>query len=225
MLCSLILASSIAAPPPPAGAAALPRPRYYFILFGGQATPYLPRTAHTWATYVRVTPVGGQALIEPLTISWMPTDEAPRAYNLLPGRGKNCSLAETFAIMERNKARVSYWGPYEIDADRFNLAAAQVAHLRSGEIRYRMIDSVFLDKTVCHCAHAVTYADPNLKWLIQPVLRPGEPGTSMLAYWYKQTGAFVEPDVTHDWLVPVLGLDQTAAVKRQPGEWIFRPWQ
>jgi hypothetical protein len=159
-------------------------------------------------------------LVEPLTISWMPEDEQPRAYHVLSARGKNCSLAETFASMDRQRARVSYWGPYEIDAERFNLAAAQVVRLQSGEVRYRVVDSLYLDKTVCHCAHAVTYADPSLKWLVQPVLWPGEPGTSLLAAMYEWTGAFADGNATHDWLVPVLGLDQTGAVKRRPGEWI-----
>ena len=35
-------------------------------------------------------------------------------------------------------------------------------------------------------------------------------------------GAFVGGDVTHDWLVPWLGLDRRGAVKRDAGEWIAR---
>ena len=159
--------------------------------------------------------------VEPLTISWMPADEGPRLYALLSEPGKNCSLAETFEYMDRRQARISYWGPYEIDADRFNLAAAQAARLRTGGVRYRVIDSLLLDKSVCHCAHAVTYADPNLKWLVQPVLWPGEQGTSLLAAMYDWSGAFAGGgEATHDWLVPILGIDRTTAVQRRPGEWV-----
>ena len=34
-------------------AEAVAAPRYFFVLFGGQSVPFKPRTAHTWATYVK----------------------------------------------------------------------------------------------------------------------------------------------------------------------------
>lgn len=217
---ALLLASVLSAPPAvPAETAT----RYYVILFGGQGVPFRPRTAHTWATYVRVTPTpGGPLIIEPRTISWMPETSTVHPLNPLPERGKNYTLEETFAVMARHNAHVSYWGPYEVDAARFQLACEQIDRLGGGGMRYRMIDSFLLTSDICHCAHAVTGADPVMKRLVVPVLRVGEPGTSTLAARYRNNGAFVGGEVTHDWLVPWLGLDRHGAVKRDAGEWIAR---
>jgi hypothetical protein len=225
---SLLLATTLTAPaqppiPVPAAAASVPSPRYFMILFGGQGVPFRPRTAHTWATYVKVTPtISGDVIVEPRTISWMPEQETVRPLRPVPERGKNCTLDETLAIMAAHNVRVSYWGPYEIDAARYRLACEQIDRLNGGGVQYRFVDSAWMDRDISHCAHAVTYADPAMKRLIQPVVRVGEPGTSVLAARYRLNGAFVNPEVTHDWLVPYLGLDRAGLVRREPGEWIPR---
>src|SRR5207245_1704821 len=104
-------------------------------------------------------------------------------------------------------AQTGMWGPYETDACRFELAAQQAAFLESGAARYRVFDSLGGNRSVLHCVHAVTYADPVLNTKVQPVIRVGEPGTSKLAAMYRDTGAFVGYPQTHDWLIPALGLD------------------
>lgn len=219
MLFSLFLAGSISSPP---AAPAETGPRYYVILFGGQGVPFRPRTAHTWATYVKVTPTAGARVVESRTISWMPEGGVVNPLNPLSERGRNYTLRETFAAMAGNNARVSYWGPYEIDAARYRAACDQVERLAGGGVRYRMIDTFGLTGDVSHCARAVTDADPAMRGVAVPVLRVGEPGTSVLAARYVLNGAFVGGDATHDWLVPVLGIDKHGAVKRAAGEWIDR---
>jgi hypothetical protein len=201
-------------------------PRYYFILFGGQSVPFRPRTAHTWATFVKATPAAdGSHAVESFTISWLPADGPVEVFRLRPEVGKNYTLDETFAIAESQRGRVSMWGPFEIDATRYGLAAEQAKKLESGAVSYRVIDSFRRKPHVAHCVHAVTYADPVLGRAVQPVLQVGEPGTSRLAARYAQSGAFVGGPVTHDWLIPAIGLDRFEVIRRAPGERIPREFR
>ncbi len=198
-------------------------PRYYFTLFGGQSVPFRAKTAHTWGTYTKVTPTadGGQ-LVELVTISWLPADGTVRPHALRPEAGKNYSLEETLAIMACHNAQVSRWGPYEVDACRYELAQKQVAFLNSGAARYRAIDSFNMNDDVVNCVHALTHAGPSVRHHVQPVMRVGEPGTSRLAKLYVRGGAFSGYPETHDWIIPAIGADQYPTIKRQPGEWVPR---
>ncbi|MCE9566289.1 MAG: hypothetical protein K8U57_30060 [Planctomycetes bacterium] len=198
------------------------QPRYYFTLFAGESVPFRPRTAHTWGTYVKVTPLlGGGESVEPITISWLPADANVQPYRLRPVAGRNWTLPETLDIMARNNARVSRWGPYEVDANRFELAKKQAAFLESGAARYRSIDSFNMNDHVVNCVHALTHAGPNVRKYIQPVIRVGEPGTSRLAKLYLH-GAFQSYPVRHDWLLPLIGADAYPMTPREPGEHISR---
>jgi hypothetical protein len=224
VLSSFVLATLLAAPlhpePVPPGSS-----RYYFILFAGQSVPFIPQTAHTWATFVKATPqADGTLTLEVVTISWLPVDGKVRVREVRPAQGRNYSLEETFAIMLRFNAQISYWGPFEIDAERYQRAVEQVQLLQSGVVRYRVLDSFRRKHNVAHCVHAVTYADPVLQWRIQPVLRVGEPGTSKLAAKYLAAGAFIGGAVRHEWVAEAIGLTQLPAIPRQPGEHIRRRW-
>lgn len=221
MLASLALTAALAAP-----AAEQPTARYYFILFGGQSVPYVPRTAHTFATFVKTTPTAdGKLSVEQVTISWLPAEGPVQPLRLRSVPGKNYSLEETFAIAAKDNTRVSMWGPFETDATRYALAAVQACTLNSGAVRFRSLDSLGRNRSVQHCVHAVTFADPKLQRLRQPVLTGyGEPGTSKLVGKYHDSGAFVNTE-THDWLLPVLGLDKQPVVRRAAGEVIPRQWR
>lgn len=217
-----LAAFALTATPAPAEVAA---PRYYFILFGGQSIPFRARTAHTWATFVKATPTAdGTVAIEQVTISWLPASGPVQPLKLRSVEGKNYTLDETFAIAANNRDRVSMWGPFETDALRYELVAAQADALAGGAIRFRSLDSFGRNHSVMHCVHAVTFADPNMKSLRQPVLRVGEPGTSKLAARYVDSGS-VAGSVTHDWVLPALGLDRFPVVRRAPGERIPRQWR
>ncbi|MBP3958573.1 hypothetical protein J8F10_25265 [Gemmata sp. G18] len=216
------LAALLTSLPAAPGAAA---PRYYFILFGGQSVPFQPRTAHTWATFVKTTPgADGKLAIEHVTISWLPAKGPVQPLRVRPAAGKNYTLEETFAAAAKNNARTSMWGPFETDALRYDLAVSQAHALTSGAVRFRSVDSFRGNRKVQNCVHAVTYADPNLQHLCQPVLRVGEPDTSKLAAKYVKSGAFTGTQ-THDWLLPALGLDKHPVVRREPGEHIPRQWR
>jgi hypothetical protein len=219
----LVALAAVAAPA--AASDPAPQPRYYFLLFGGQSVPFVPQTAHTWAVYVKATPAaGGGVVLESFTISWLPVGRTVRIFQLRPTAGKNHTLDETLERMARYNAQVSLWGPYEIDAERYELAMRQARFLDSGVVGYRVLDSFGGNPYVCHCVHAVTYADPVLGRRSQPVIRVGEPGTSRLAGLYLRAGAFPGYPQTHDWLIPPLGLDRYPLTRREPGEYIRRRW-
>lgn len=223
MLILLVAATMFSSPaePTPTGT-----PRYFFVLFGGQSVPFRPRTAHTFATFVRTTPTSdGTMAVESFTISWLPETGEVKPWKLRAEKGRNFTLEQTFAQAEANSARVSMWGPYEIDAEWYAKASAQSQRLESGEVRYRVIDSFGLNGSVEHCVHAVTLADTTRQWRLQPVLRVGEPGTSRLAAEYLRKGAFIGAATTHDWLIPAVGLDRFPVIRRQPGEIIRRDWR
>jgi hypothetical protein len=224
VLIGLVTAIALTAPSDPIPPA--PAPRYFFILFGGQSLPFKPNTAHTWGTFVKTMPdATGVIQAESITISWLPATGRVKPWKCRAEPGKNYSLDETFVIAAEQRDRVSMWGPFEIDASRYELAVAQAALLETGAVRYRAIDSFTRNLWVQHCVHAVTYADPLLKELVQPVLQVGEPGTSRLAERYLKSGAFVGGAITHDWVLTAIGADQYPVVRRYPGERIRREWR
>jgi len=200
--------------------------RHYMILFGGQAIPFRPRTAHTWAIFAKASrQTDGSLHVEWFTISWLPAEGPVRPLRLWPQRGKNYTLEETMQRAAEQNDRISMWGPYEISALRYELAREWFFQLNSGQVRYRVLDTLWFNPRIAHCVHAVTYADPILYRRIQPVVRVGEPGTSRLARMYVNAGAFLQPEITHDWLIPVIGLDRYPFVRRLPGERIPREFR
>jgi hypothetical protein len=225
MLLSLVITSALAVPP--AGfAPCADQSRYYFMLFAGQGVPFRHRTAHTWATWVKATPTAdGRVLLEPLTISWLPAAVEVHPQRLRPEPGMNYTLDETFAIMASHNARVSVWGPYEIDAHRYEQARQQIAYLESGQVVYRSIDSFNANDNVINCVHAVTHASPVVRNRVQPVIRVGEPGTSRLAAMYRRGGAWPGYPEKHDWVLQAVVGDKYPVIQREPGEYIPRRWQ
>jgi len=209
-----------------AGSVVWPSPsqpaRYFFTLFAGQSVPFRPRTAHTWATWTKVTPTPTGLLVEPITISWLPASGVVRPLWPWPVPGRNLSLEETLRIMAEHNSRVSRWGPYEVTAEQFRLALRQYNFLQSGAARYRVVDSFNTNRLVVNCVHAVTHASPYLGNRIQPVIRVGEPGTSRLATIYLRRGALVGYPVREDWVLQASGGGIYPTVPRQPGERIRR---
>lgn len=213
-----IVAAALLSTPAPAPVAEAPR--YFFILYAGQSVPFRARTAHTWATGVKT--VGG-VVVETITVSWLPADGNVQPLRIRPVEGKNWSLEDTLAIMARNHCNISVWGPYEVEASRWEKAQEHRKYLESGEVRYRAIDSFNLNKEIVNCVHAVTYAHPVLDRRIQPVIRVGEPGTSRLAAMYLRAGSWPGYPETHDWILAALGVDQYPNLtQRAPGERIPR---
>jgi len=225
MLLCVVIASALMVPPAEFAPCADPS-RYYFILFAGQGIPFRHRTAHTWATWVKATPTpDGHVLLEPLTISWLPAAVEVHPQRIRPEPGKNYTLDETFAIMAAHNSRVSVWGPYEIDAHRYELARVQIAHLESGAARFRAVDSFNFNDHVINCVHSVTHASPVVRNRVQPVIRVGEPGTSRLAAMYVRGDAWPGYPEKHDWVLQAVVGGKSTVVQREPGEFIPRQWR
>jgi len=201
---------------PPAG----PPVRYYMILFGGQADLFRPRTAHTWATYVRAVPLpDGTVRVEPFTISWLPTTLHIRPWAVRPEPGANLTLDQTLAFMAGHRQRISLWGPFEITEEYYREALRQKETLDGGTIAYRVLNPLDYRTDVSHCVHAVTRTDPALDRMTRPVLWFGELGTVPVAGALARTGLVIDPGTTHDWLLPALGLEGRPFVLRRPGNW------
>lgn len=225
-LCAVAPPSERVTPSEIAPPAAIGQSRHYFILFGGQAIPFRPRTAHTWAIFAKASRLADGALaVEWFTISWLPAHGPVRPLRVWPEPGRNYTLEETMQRAAEQNDRVSMWGPFEISAWRYELARRWFFELNSGRVKYRVLDTLWFNPRIAHCVHAVTYADPVLYKRIQPVVRVGEPGTSRLAMMYVRAGAFIRPELTHDWLIPVLGLDRYPFVRRYPGQYIPREFR
>ena len=177
--------------------------RYYVTLFGGQGDLFRPRTAHTWATFVRtaVDPSGERVVAED-TISWLPATLNVRPFALCAERGVNLTLRQTFAFMgTHRRQRVSAWGPYEITADRYSQAMSQKALLESGAIQYHSLGLLGRRPDVNHCIDGVTQIDPLWERNANPSWWFGEAGTSQATRAAVRSGFILNPTVTHPWLL------------------------
>jgi hypothetical protein len=180
--------------------------RYFITLFGGQGDLLRPRTAHTWATFVRTaaTPTGEQVVGED-TISWLPATLNVRPWALFSEVGVNLTLQQTFDFMgSHRRQRVVVWGPYEITADRYHQAMAQKALLESGAIRYHSLGLLGRLPNVMHCIDGVTRTDPLWEKKDNPSRWFGEAGTAQATRSAVRSGFILNPTVTHDWIVDAI---------------------
>jgi hypothetical protein len=205
----------------PADAPPCPPARYYLLLFGGQGNILRPRTAHTWATYVRAEPrPDGTVGLEQFTISWLPQSLTIRPWAVRSEPGVNLDLYRTLEFMSGSWQRISLWGPYEISEGYYRSAARHRAALESGAYTYRVLDFCQINRHVSHCVHAVTRTDPGFFRASQPVLWFGSIGTAPIATALMKSGVVTDPRTTHDWLLPALGLDGRTFIRRTPGDWL-----
>lgn len=206
------------------GAAEVPIERYYMTLFGAQSVP--PRTSqtHTWATFVRTHTTGaGEIVVAVDTVSWMPADLKIRAWALRRQPGVNLTFDETIDWIASFGGRVSSWGPYEIDADRYGRFLSRKADLESGTIAYRALGAVTFKSRVSNCGQSFARSSPIVgRRYLQPTPSPGETGTSKLAERYLKAGALQDGGAEYPWLLAATGADRYPMVPRRPGERIPR---
>lgn len=185
--------------------------RVYLLVFAAQAEPAKPRTSHSFVTVVRAQQDGSDMRhwkIDNYTISWLPATGNIQQFRR-PEPGRNFGLAETLRWAEGQSARVTLWGPYEVDPELLVYAQRQIVVLESGRIDYRMLDSLTRPRAV-NCIHAVSD------------MLPGEPMNSGRAFgesasaelvqylgpWIKNNGR------TNDWLLDRLGLSNYPLQRR-----------
>lgn len=191
---------------------------YYVLIFGSQQTPPRPDYCHSFATFVRVTwsgpepcPVGGSALVEAHTISWLPANLIVRTRALFPETGHNFDLPTTLCYCARNKERVSLWGPYEVEKELYDRAMDQIALLESGQVRYKADDMGRFSKRVCNCIHAVSSVAQGVRlW----VAEPGYGQAASFAITKRFRPWIIDKDQVHSWIGSALGLDQYPIVYR-----------
>jgi hypothetical protein len=212
--------------------AQLPKPpdeRYFVIFFGSQDLLRHPQYTHTWATLVRVraSDVGpcGTAMagcVDPAldvhTISWLPTKGTIDVRNYTVEPGRNFELHETMRFAYDTKQSVAVWGPYEVWHGFAHRFLVQKQFLDSGAIGYQCVDvrgEAARRGNGCDCIHAIADMDPIYPRWRYPLAVYGKPATANLVRRFMHSPIWIEPKVTHDWLLPRLGLNAYPLEKRK----------
>jgi hypothetical protein len=190
-----------------------PNERYYGLIFGSQSHPKVPKYTHTWATVVRVVDQGPDKppIIEPHTISWMPATLDVRICRFSVEPGVNLDLHTTLQVMLGFRERVTMWGPYEIRPGLYRKFLLQKAFMDSGRVGYQAVDTIGEAARTgngCDCIHAITDADSMFPRGYYPLRRFGNEASEFILQQIVERRAVIDPDRTHDWLIPALGLDQ-----------------
>jgi len=195
--------------------------RCYLLLFGGQAERYRARTAHTWATFAKGSPAG----LEQFTISWLPVCLPVRPLQWRPEAGRNYGLHETLDLFNTGKQEIGLWGPYEIPPCWYARAAAHKTLLDSGTVTFNTLDRGPLrprapvrHPEISHCVHAITRTNEGLRLETQPVLGTGQFITRKLAEAMAECDLLIKPGLTHEWLLPALGVDGAPVIRRSIGD-------
>jgi hypothetical protein len=199
------------------GAAGAAEEMYYVLVFGYETRPNKACFAHSFGTFVKVTPdPDGRLRLECHTISWLPKPVDVHLWRLLPEQGGNLDLDSSLRLGTALNARIEMWGPYRIEKALYDRAMWQVDRLERGVVRYKAIDSLFLTFRTCNCIHALS--DVAFPY---PRLRVGTPSFGCPAS-YRIMKRFklwiIDPETTHDWIAERLGLDQYPIVRCRPGE-------
>jgi hypothetical protein len=195
-----------------------PNERYYFMIFGSQTTPKVPRFVHSWATIVKVTEQpDGCMTIEEHTISWMPASLKIRPWRFRVEEGSNLELKFTIEEMLRHKERVSMWGPYETWHGLYQRFLVQKEFMESGQVGYQCIDTVgeaSRDGSGCDCIHAVSDMDPQFDRRRYALRYFGDSASRNIVRQVRERPILIDPCQTHDWLISALGLDCYPIVRR-----------
>ncbi|WP_149114405.1 hypothetical protein [Limnoglobus roseus] len=184
------------------GGSARAEDRYFLLMFGSQRIPRNPNYAHTFATFARQAAEGGP--LESHTISWLPTEFPIRVQALRPQPGRNYGLEETLQIAQRDGARVSLWGPYEIEPELYRRAMKQIRLLESGKVQYKANDTFYRNDTVSNCIHAVSKIEEGRRLV---VYSPGWGDTASHFVLERLNPWIIDRTQTHDWVATSLGLD------------------
>lgn len=196
----------------------VPGERYYFLVFGSESTPKVPRYTHTWAAVARTVEAPGCApqVAEVQTISWMPATLDIHPWRFKPEPGRNLELHETIRMALGSRERVALWGPYEIYPRGYRRFLLQKAYMESGRLGYQCIDTVGrgADGTGCDCIHAVTDMDPRFERNYYRLSRFGLAGSEFIVRQLFERDLLVSEE-THAWLDGPLGLCQYPIEHRQ----------
>jgi hypothetical protein len=189
---------------------------YMVVLSSQRPEANLPRYSHSFAAFVRVNECRGVSWLESFTISWLPVRGAVQFIALLPEPGRNFGLHETIRLVQAECERVSLWGPYQITPELYRRALQQKAHLESGAVSYKAVDTGWPAARVSNCIHAVADIAAD-----EPPLRIASPGWGDPASYYivlHLLPEIINPRMEHDWVLDVLGLRDCSLLRRHLSE-------
>jgi hypothetical protein len=130
--------------------------KYYMMIFAYDGRPKLARTAHSFATFIKVHDADtDKARVEAHTVSWMPATLTIRLL-ATPEKGVNLDLPQTVKLAQSQGAAVSAWGPVQIQPQLYERARAQIQRLNSGTVAYKAIDGRFRPEVATNCIHAIS---------------------------------------------------------------------
>ena len=198
---------------------------YYLMVFGSQQIPPRAKYSHSFAVFVRATGQGACAenyALEYYTISWVPQTLDIRLLALSPECGQNLELHATIHWALSTEQRISMWGPYLVNGDRYWRAAQQVQLLQSGQVGYKALDSGFPTDVATNCIHAVSSVVDGHRLR---VLSPGFGETASFFITRRLQPWILDDEHKHDWIAARLGLDRYPMVRRElenPRSGLFR---
>ncbi|HEV2987262.1 MAG TPA: hypothetical protein VG759_02385 [Candidatus Angelobacter sp.] len=175
------------------------------MMFSCQAESSAVKFSHTFATFVKAMRESASSKnheIEVHTISWMPGTLDITILRWEPERGRNLDLPSTLRWAESGNARVSLWGPYEIEKELYVHAVAQESRLESGSIGYKAVDAAFRPNAL-NCIHAVSDLNTE-EGLIHVGLERGDSASSLVANHLKRW--IIGLPQTYPWVAERAGL-------------------
>ena len=194
--------------------------RYFLLVFGAESAPKLPRFTHSWATFVRVGPTGAGMPpdIEVHSISWMPATLCIRTFRPMVEPGVNLSLHQSVRMAMGYHERISLWGPYEMPSGLYRKLMLQKQYLESGAIGYQCIDTVGESGVTgdgSNCIHAISDGDVLFTRQAYPLTYFGDSASQNILRMLVERRAIPDVKTKHDWLIPLLGLDQYPICRRE----------
>jgi hypothetical protein len=186
---------------------------YYMAVFSADTKPDLARYSHTFAFFAKVAdgPPGTPRRIEVRTISWLPKSLVLRPLRPSPEPGVNLPLEETIRWTLDNRARITVWGPFQIQPELYQRALCRAAYLESGAIAYKVIDIRYRPYQAADCIHGLSGVDLDRGILLTRGAY-GDPASYMnlvhLSRW------IIDPTCRHEWLLQEMGLNRYPLERR-----------
>jgi hypothetical protein len=204
-----------------------PCERYYVLVFSSQNELKQPRFTHTWVTAVRVVErgPGKPPQLEQATISWMPATLEIHPLHLRVEPGINLGLHQTITnVALPNREQMAMWGPYECRPSFYARLVIQKQFMESGRMGYQCIDDLGEAASAgngCNCVHAITDMDPEHGRQEYPLSRYGFAAGKEITRRLRQLDVLLQPEQTHDFLLPLLGLNAYPIARANPDAIFF----
>lgn len=186
--------------------------QYFLVVFGSQTRISRPKLAHSFATFVKVTGPPSACRFESHTISWLPETLDVRLLRFRPERGGNLDLETSLCISMAYEAKIVRWGPYPIDPELYDRAMKQIAHLDSGSVQYKAVDTGSRTDVVSNCIHALADLAGRGR------LRIASPGWGHFASWAcvrKLRPWLLDTTGDYEWVAELLGLYEYPIERRE----------